>query len=71
MSVKDAEDRFRVYLLLGEPQIEKLKPAFEKALSILEKMPVDKELIREAEATRFSEQFANSLAAHQTPPTKP
>lgn len=31
MSVKDAKDRFKVYLLLGEPQAEKLKPAFEKA----------------------------------------
>lgn len=71
MSVKDAKDRFKVYLLLGEPQAEKLKPAFEKALSILGKMPVEKELIREAEATRFSEQFANTVAAHQNPPTTP
>jgi hypothetical protein len=71
MSVKDAEDRFKVYLLLGEPQTERLKPAFEKALSILGKMPVEKELIREADAAWFSEQLANSLAARQTPSTKP
>lgn len=45
MSVKDARERFKVYLLLGEPQTEKLKPAFEKGLSILNKMPVEKELI--------------------------
>jgi hypothetical protein len=67
-SVKDAKDRFKVYLLLGEPQMEKLKPAFEKALSILNKMPVEKELIRENEAARFSEQFATAVEAHQTQP---
>jgi hypothetical protein len=68
MSVKDARDRFKVYLLLGEPQIEKLKPAFEKALSILNKMPVEKELVREGEAARFSERFASAVEAHQTSP---
>ena len=71
MSVKDAQDRFKVYLLLGEPQIEKLKPAFEKALSILNKMPVEKELVREGEAARFSEQFASAVEAHQNPPENP
>jgi hypothetical protein len=54
--------------LSGEPQIEKLKPAFEKALSILNKMPVEKELIREGEAARFSDQFASAVEAHQTSP---
>jgi hypothetical protein len=66
-SVKDAKDRFKVYLLLGEPQLDKLKPAFDNALSILNKIPVEKELIREREATRFSEQFSDEVEAHEKP----
>ena len=58
-------------LLLGEPQIEKLKPAFEKALSILNKMPVETELVREGEAARFSERFASAVEAHQNPQGNP
>ena len=43
MSVKDAPEQFKVYLLLGQPQQEALKSAFEKAVSILRKLPVEKE----------------------------
>jgi hypothetical protein len=64
-SVKEAKETFKVYLLLGEPQLDKLKPAFDKALSILSKMPVEKELIRERDAADFSEQFATTVEAHE------
>ncbi len=64
-SVKDAGDRFKVYLLLGEPQQESLRPAFEKAVSILGKLPVEKELIREESAGKFSERFAEEIAEHE------
>jgi hypothetical protein len=37
-------------------------------LSILKKMPVEKELVREGEAAQFSEQFASTVAAHQSHP---
>ena len=35
LSVKEAKEPFKVYLLLGEPQNENLRPAFDKAVSIL------------------------------------
>ena len=35
------------------------------------KMPVEKELVREGEAARFSEQFASAVEAHQTAPVSP
>ena len=60
-SVKDATERFKLYLLLGEPQQEVLKPAFENAVSILGKVPVEKEIVREQNAAAFSEQFAREI----------
>src|SRR6266404_6468334 len=63
-SVKETKETFKVYLFLGEPQLDKLKPAFDKALSILSKMPVEKELIRERDAANFSERFATTVEAH-------
>jgi len=67
-SIKGSKDPFKVYFLLGEPQHEKLKPAFENALSILKKMPVENELVREGEASEFSEHFAQEIEHHQPEP---
>jgi hypothetical protein len=63
-SIKAASDQFKVYFLLGEPQQDKLKPAFEKAVSILRKMPVEKEIVREQNAAEFTEDFAKQVEAH-------
>jgi len=64
MNLKDSEDKFRLWMLIGEPRIEKLKPAYRKALNILNKMPVKKDFVTEPEAQRFSEQLAQEMAAH-------
>ena len=65
-SVKDANERFKVYLLLGEPQHESLRPDFDKAVSILRKLPVEREIIQEEEATEFSERFAKEIEDHES-----
>lgn len=65
LSVKDAKEPFKVYLLLGEPQQEALRPAFDKAVSILRRLPVDSEVVREERAWEFSEQFAREIEAHE------
>jgi len=64
VSVKDAKDPFKVYFLLGEPQQQGLRPAFEKAVSILQRLPLDKEVIQEDRAAAFSERFALEIEAH-------
>jgi len=66
LSVKDTREPFKVYLLLGEPQHEALRPAFDKAVSILHRLPVPSEVIREGNAGDFSEQFAREIEAHET-----
>lgn len=65
LSVKDAKEHFKVYLLLGEPQQEALRPAFDKAVSILHRLPVASEVVREASAGEFSEQFAREIETHE------
>ena len=65
LSVKDAKEHFKVYLLLGEPQQPALRSAFDKAVSILRRLPVDSEVVREERAGEFSEQFAREIEAHE------
>jgi hypothetical protein len=64
-SVRQAKDPFKVYLLLGEPQQEGLRAAFEKAVSILSKLPVDHEVVREERADEFTERFAREIETHE------
>ena len=63
-NLKDSDDKFRLWMLIGEPRIEKLKPAYAKALNILNKMPVQKRFVTEQEAQKFSEQLADEMAKH-------
>jgi hypothetical protein len=63
-SVKESKDEFRVYFLVGEPQLEGSRKAFEQALNVLHKAPVAHEIIRENEAAHFAEEMAEKIAAH-------
>ena len=65
MSLSDGSEPFQMYLLLGEPQDEKLRSgAFVRAQNILNRMPGKKELVREAEAEAFAERLAREMAEH-------
>jgi hypothetical protein len=63
-SVSKTSEPFKLYLLLGEPQEEELRSAFDKAVSILGKVPVEKEIVRERNAGAFSENFALEIQKH-------
>jgi hypothetical protein len=63
-SLADSSDKFRLHLLLGEPQGASLKSTFTKASNILRKMPGNPELIRESEAEGFAEELAREIKAH-------
>jgi hypothetical protein len=65
-SLADSSEKFKMYILLGEPQSSGLKNAFVKAQNILHKMPGEKELIRESEAEGFAEEIADQIKAHGT-----
>lgn len=63
-TLRDSPDKFKLHLLLGEPSLDHLKPVFIKAENILNKIPGEKELIRESEAKQFSEALAVEIKAH-------
>src|SRR5260221_6756281 len=63
-SLAESSEKFRLHLLLGEPQGAGLKNTFIKASNILHKMPGNPELIRENEAEGFAENLAREIKAH-------
>jgi hypothetical protein len=67
-SISQAPQDFKLYFLVGEPAQTELRPAFESALSILQKSPVDKEVVPEAQAVELSERLAAEVRAHEQGP---
>ena len=64
-SVRDSTEPFKLYMLLGEPQLERLKTACFKAQNILNKMPGEKEFIREADSANFADEVARQIKKHE------
>ena len=63
-NIRDAQEKFRLYYLVGEPHHESSRHAFEQALNVLHKTPVPHEIVREHEAASFAESMADKIAAH-------
>ncbi|GMV92425.1 MAG: hypothetical protein AMXMBFR82_22030 [Candidatus Hydrogenedentota bacterium] len=62
-SVQNAAEPFKIYFLLGQPQRADLQSAYKSAISILGKIPSEKEIVTEDNAERFSDQFAREIEA--------
>jgi hypothetical protein len=63
-SLNDSPERFKIHLLLGEPQDSRLQGMFIKAQNILRKMPGEYELIPESEAEGFAEELEREVHQH-------
>lgn len=64
-SLNDSSEPFKLHMLLGEPQDARLHGAFDKARNILNKMPGQKEFVREADADAFADELAREIKHHQ------
>ena len=65
IGVSQQTDHHRLYLMVGEPQIDKNKPAAARALNLLrQNLPLSNEIIHENEAESFSRDFAGKIRAH-------
>lgn len=64
VALNDARERFKIHFLLGEPQQPGPKDAFENALHLLQKIPGQKELVREAEIDLFAEHVAEEIVKY-------
>lgn len=65
-SIAKTPDKFRLYFMVGQPQDEELATAFDSALSILGKMPVETAIFREQQGEELSELLAKEVAAHHS-----
>lgn len=63
-TLRDSPDKFKLYMLLGEPSLEKHRTTFVKAKNILNKIPGDKEFVDEHEAEHFSEHLTGEILSH-------
>ena len=63
-SLKDSEEPFKLFLLLGEPSDPALRETLNKARNILAKIPIQKELVRERDAEEFAEKVHSEFQAH-------
>lgn len=64
-SVHGESDDFKVYLLLGAPGEESLQSAFQSAISILNKIPGEKEIVLEGDAHGLAERIGKEVAEHE------
>ena len=64
VALNDARERFKIHFLLGEPRQPQTQEAFKNALHLLEKIPVEKDLIREGEMERFATHVAEEIESH-------
>ena len=64
-SLMNSSDRFKIHMLLGAPQDDRLRGTFEKAQNILHRMPGQKEFVRESEADAFAEELAQAVRSHE------
>jgi hypothetical protein len=63
-SLQGATDQFKVYLLVGGPQQDELRPAFANAMSILGKIPGDKEIVLEQDAPQLAARIEKEVGSH-------
>lgn len=58
------EELGKVYILLGEPKLNSHKNAYNKAKNLLNKIPIDKEIIEEDAAEDFANDLADYMERH-------
>lgn len=63
-SVAAGSEPFRMYFLVGAPQDDALANAYENAISILRKAPVDKTIWSESEADQLGQTLASEVERH-------
>lgn len=66
-AVHDVSDPFKMYFLVGRPQGRKLEKAFNSAVKILRKAPVNTEIFFESQVTALSNELEQQVRSHRSP----
>ncbi len=69
-SINSTDEAFALYLLIGRPQQDDLRIAFDSALSILRKIPCETHIFQENQATQLSALIAREAEAHHAERTE-
>ena len=64
VALQTSREQFKLFLLLGKPRSEQLLQAYTNAENILNRIPVDKVLVREEEADSFASSVESDIARH-------
>jgi hypothetical protein len=64
VALHDAQEKFKIHFLLGEPRHDETKKAFENAIHLLNKIPGQIELVRESGIELFAEHVAQEIGSH-------
>lgn len=62
--LEENKDIKKIYVLLGAPRIESLRSSYVKAKNLLNKIPIDKEIIEEDEAEDFANEITSYMKEH-------
>ena len=61
-SVSDSSERFKLYIVAAKPRDPSLVTAFERAMSILEKIPTDKQIFTEEQSSALADYLSAQIA---------
>ena len=64
MALQNAKEEFKLFMLLGRPMRDDLMQAYTKAENILNKIPINKQFIREEEAEAFASEVQTEIEQH-------
>jgi hypothetical protein len=64
MSLRDSRESFEMHLLLGAPSDASRQSDFDRALKILDQLPVPHELVRESDAGSLAERLEREMREH-------
>ena len=64
-ALHESDDEFKIHFLLGEPKQAAARKAFDHARHLLEKIPGEKELVRENEVESFADSVAEEIVQHE------
>jgi hypothetical protein len=64
LALAGAPERFKIYLLVGEPARAEMQSFFHTALRILETIPVASEIVQESQADALADRIASEMRIH-------
>jgi hypothetical protein len=66
LALAKAPERFKIYLLVGEPKRPDMQSHYHRALRILETIPVASEIVQESQADALAERMAGEIKGHES-----